>query len=188
MINFFLSHVSDNKRTNAMAQILLERLKSYKILQFDYYDEYSREWFKHIYHLPRSLTLNKLNISSNNLLTYLKKVSLTYPANQHLWQKYSKRVAEKIVSALNMAGQTEINFTNYLGSIRANLMAKGQRDQLKFCFNLFDHDGNGYICPNDIDVFNTQYTGTCSLLSSDFLALANMFSFKSDNPNYIHSL
>ena len=58
------------------------------------------------------------------------------------------------------------------------MMSKGHREQLKFCFNLLDHDGNGYICPNDIDVFNTQYTGTCPQLCSDFLALAAMFSFK----------
>ena len=68
----------------------------------------------------------------------------------------------------------DVNFTSYLAGVRA-AMVKSHREVLKFCFNLFDHDSNGLICANDIDVFNTLYTGTCSLLSSDFLALANMF-------------
>ena len=43
---------------------------------------------------------------------------------------------------------------------------------------MFDLDGNGYICPNDMDRFNIQYTGICTLLSSDYIALAKMHSFK----------
>ena len=72
-----------------------------------------------------------------------------------LSQKYSKKMTEKIVSVLNWTGNDQINFTSYLGSLKMHMMAKGHREQLKFCFNLFDHDGNGYICPNDMDVFNT---------------------------------
>ena len=87
-------------------------------------------------------------------------------------------MAERIISILNFTGQDIINFTGYLGSLKAHMMTKSHREQLKFCFNLLDHDGNGFICPQDMDVFNTQYTGTCPLLASDFLALANMFSFK----------
>jgi len=36
MINFFLSHVSESKRTSELVNILLDRLKSYKILLIDY--------------------------------------------------------------------------------------------------------------------------------------------------------
>ena len=59
-----------------MVQTLLDRLKSTKIAIFDYTDEYSREWFKTIYHLNRNLKLNKLNISGDMMLAYLRKVSL----------------------------------------------------------------------------------------------------------------
>ena len=78
-----------------------------------------------------------------------------------------------------------MNFTEYLGHIRSHMMTKSHREQLRFCFNMFDLDGNGYICPNDMDKFNMQYTGTCALLSTDYLALANMFTFKQAHyPNY----
>ena len=63
-------------------------------------------------------------------------------------------MAEKIVAALNLTGQDPINFLAYLTSVKLTFM-KSHREQLRFCFNLLDHDGNGYICPNDIDVFNT---------------------------------
>ena len=87
-------------------------------------------------------------------------------------------MAKKIVHILNLTGNPEINFTSYLGAIKAHILTKGLREQLKICFNLFDHDGDGTICPDDMNVFNTQYTGTCGLLSTDFIALANMYSFK----------
>ena len=58
------------------------------------------------------------------------------------------------------------------------MMGKGIREQLKFCFQMFDHDGDGFISPNDMLVFNTQFMGKCDLLASDFLALTHMFSFK----------
>ena len=87
-------------------------------------------------------------------------------------------MVDKIISALNLKGMDPVNFTSYLSNIKTYMMAKSHREQLRFTFNLFDHDSNGFICPNDIDVFNTQFTGTNSLLSSDFLALAKMFSFK----------
>ena len=87
-------------------------------------------------------------------------------------------MVDKIVAVLNLTGQDQINFTAYLGSVRQAMMSKGHKEQLRFCFNLMDHDGNGYICPNDIDVLNTLYTGTCPLLFQDFLALAAMISYK----------
>ena len=93
-------------------------------------------------------------------------------------------MSEKIVVALNLAGMNEINYTQYLSSIRSSMMAKGQKEQIKFCFNLFDHDGNGFVCARDLDVLNTQFTGTSSLLQSDFLALASMFNFKQTHENY----
>ena len=94
-------------------------------------------------------------------------------------------MAERIVSGLNFTGTETINFTEYLGHIRSSMMSKGHKEQLRFCFNLFDLDGNGFICPNDMDKFNMQYTGICSLLSTDYLALANMFTFKQAHyPNY----
>ena len=49
-----------------------------------------------------------------------------------------------------------------------------------------DHDSNGVICPNDMDVYNMQYTGTCSLLSSDFIALTQMFALKKRDPKNYH--
>ncbi len=64
-------------------------------------------------------------------------------------------MVDKIINALNFKGMNPINFTAYLGNLKAAMMGKGHREQLKFCFNLFDHDGDGFICPNDLDVFNT---------------------------------
>ena len=103
----------------------------------------------------------------------------------YLKKKYNAVMAKKIIACLNFTGMETINFTQYLTSIRLHIMSKGNKDQLRFCFNLMDHDGNGYICPNDIDVYNMQFTGTCSLLSSDFMALSHMFALKKSNPkNY----
>ena len=87
-------------------------------------------------------------------------------------------MADKIIAALNLTGQISINFTAYLSAVRTAMMSKSHKEQLRFCFNLLDHDENGHICPNDMDVFNTQYTGTCALLNTDYMALANMYSFK----------
>ena len=102
-----------------------------------------------------------MNITGKDVLKRMRK-------------KYNKVMAEKIVDSLNLLGVEHVNFTSYLAGVRS-AMVKSQREVLKFCFNLFDHDANGLICPKDIDVFNTLYTGTCSLLSSDFMALTNMF-------------
>lgn len=71
-----MNHVPENKRSKEMLNLLIDRLKSYKIAIFDYSDDYSREWFKTIYHLNRNLKLNKLNISGDMMLVYLRKVSL----------------------------------------------------------------------------------------------------------------
>ena len=70
-----MNHVPENKKTQAMVTLLVERLKTYKIAIFDYSDDYSREWFKTIYHLNRNLKLNKLNITGDMMLAYLRKVS-----------------------------------------------------------------------------------------------------------------
>lgn len=53
---------------------------------------------------------------------------------------------------------------------------------------MLDHDGDGFISPTDLDVFNTQYTGTCSLLATDFLAIAKMLNLKRKNVNYLAQL
>ena len=58
-----------------MLSIMMERLKSPKIALFDYTDEYSREWFKNIYNLHKITKLNKLNVSSDIIVGFLKKVS-----------------------------------------------------------------------------------------------------------------
>jgi len=72
---FFLSHIHESRRTAAMLQVLTERVKSQKIATFDYTDDYTREWYKSIFHLNKSLKLNKLNVSSENISTFLRKVS-----------------------------------------------------------------------------------------------------------------
>ena len=33
-----------------------------------------------------------------------------------------------------------------------------------------------------MNVLNTQYTGTCPLLATDYMAMANMYSFKQEHP------
>ena len=104
----------------------------------------------------------------------------------YLKKKYNTVMAKKIVAVLNLTGVETINFTQYLSSIRTHIMTKGNKDQLRICFNLMDHDSNGVVCPNDIDVYNMQYTGTCSLLSSDFIALSQMFSLKKRDPKNYH--
>lgn len=63
LVKFFLSHVPENKRNKDLIQIALDRIKSPKIAPITYSDEYSREWFKTLYHLGKNLRLNKLNIS-----------------------------------------------------------------------------------------------------------------------------
>lgn len=78
IVTLFFGHVVFDKKTQAMVNVLSERLKSPKVASFDYTDEYSREWFKHIFHLNKNLNLNRLNISSETLLTFLKKVSLKF--------------------------------------------------------------------------------------------------------------
>lgn len=60
----FLAHITDTKNTPSLIKICLDRLKNPKIASFDYTDEYSREWFRQIFHLSKTLPLNKMNISS----------------------------------------------------------------------------------------------------------------------------
>ena len=75
LVTLFLSHMSEAKRTADVTNILIERMKSFKIMTFDYYDEYTRNWFMQIYGLNKNLHLNKLNISSDMIFAFLKKVS-----------------------------------------------------------------------------------------------------------------
>ena len=170
IVGYFIGPVSAEKRTPALIKVMISRLKSHRIATFDYSDEYSREWFLSTYNLSKAVKLKYMNITGDDVLKRMKK-------------KYNKVIAEKIVDSINVLGAEHVNYTSYLANVRSALV-KSQRDVLKFCFNLFDHDGNGLICPNDIDVFNTLYTGTCCLLSTDFIALANMFSFKKKYPAY----
>ena len=51
---------------------MLERIKSPKITSFEHSDDYSREWFKAIYHLNRNLKLQKLNITGDMVLKRLR--------------------------------------------------------------------------------------------------------------------
>ena len=76
---FILNQVSEiNKRNSSVVQVLIERLKSPKIAVFDYTDEYSREWFKTVYHLNKNLKLDKLNISADTIIAFLKKVGVNF--------------------------------------------------------------------------------------------------------------
>ena len=58
-----------------MVAVQLERLKSPKIATFDYTDDFTREWFKSTFHMAKSVKLNRLNVSSENISTFLRKVS-----------------------------------------------------------------------------------------------------------------
>ena len=61
----FLAHIHDTKHTPNIIKTCMERLKNPKIAAFDYSDEYSREWFRQIFQINKSLPLNKMNISSD---------------------------------------------------------------------------------------------------------------------------
>ena len=54
----------------------MERFKSPKILNFDYTDEYSKDWYRHIFNFNKSATLNRMNIDADDLAKYLNKVSI----------------------------------------------------------------------------------------------------------------
>ena len=75
MIKIFLSHVQESKRNKELINTALERIKSPKIVPLDYNDEYSRQWFLTQYRLNKNLRLNKLNISWEQIVTFLRKVS-----------------------------------------------------------------------------------------------------------------
>ena len=51
-----------------MVNALTERLKNPKITSIEYTDDYSREWFKYIFHMNKNLKLDKMNISTETLL------------------------------------------------------------------------------------------------------------------------
>lgn len=78
LVALFLSHMLEAKRTPEVINILVERMKSFKIMTLDYYDEYTRQWFMQVYGLGRHLHLNKLNTSSDIIAAFLKKVSLNF--------------------------------------------------------------------------------------------------------------
>ena len=127
-----MGHVPEDKRSTQMLGSLIDRLKNFKIQSgsIDYSDDYSREWFKTIYHLNRNLKLNRLNITGDLVLSFLRKVSIQIYLSiiQFLPQKYSKIMAEKIVTALHIANMDPLNFTVYLSSIKSNMMSKGPRE------------------------------------------------------------
>ena len=61
-------------------------------------------------------------------------------------------MSEKILEFFDFQSDT-INYTTFIEKIRAKLTGKSHREQLRFCFLLFDHDGNQLICPKDLDIF-----------------------------------
>lgn len=67
-----MGHVQEGKRSKEMVSTMLERIKSPKITSFEHSDDYSREWFKAIYHLNRNLKLQKLNITGDMVLKRLR--------------------------------------------------------------------------------------------------------------------
>ena len=75
MICLFFNHIIFDKKTQGMVTALMERILNPKMASFDYTDEYTRQWFMHIYHLNKNSKLNRLNISSEAILTHLRKVS-----------------------------------------------------------------------------------------------------------------
>jgi len=77
LVKIFLSHVQESKRNKEIINTALERIKSPKIAPLDYNDEYSRQWFFTQYRLTKNLRLNKLNISWEQIVTFLRKVSKT---------------------------------------------------------------------------------------------------------------
>ena len=52
---FFLSQLSEllTRRNSTVVMDLIERLRSTKMVQFDYTDEYTREWFRSSYNLSK---------------------------------------------------------------------------------------------------------------------------------------
>ena len=89
-------------------------------------------------------------------------------------------MSEKILEFFDFQSDT-INYTTFIEKIRAKLTGKSHREQLRFCFILFDHDGNHMICPKDLDIFYKQYAGVCTLLSSDFIDLSRYLKDKRKN-------
>ena len=76
LANIFLNNEMElTKKNSTIFQVMIDRLKSNKIAVFDYTDEYTREWFKSTYHLNKNLKLDRLNITTETMVNYLKKVS-----------------------------------------------------------------------------------------------------------------
>lgn len=44
---------------------------------------------------------------------------------------------------------------------------------LKFAFDLFDNDSNGFVCLQDLQSFCLHFGGVCDVLMSDFRTLMN---------------
>ena len=57
LVKLFMNHVPESKRNKEMLATQFERIKNHKMISFEHSDEYSREWFKTIYHLNRNLKL-----------------------------------------------------------------------------------------------------------------------------------
>ena len=72
---------------------------------FDYTDEYTRQWFMHIYHLNKNSKLNRLNISSEAILTHLRKVSpkfCCYPDLISFFLSFCRNIAKPCLKRLSV--------------------------------------------------------------------------------------
>ena len=99
-------------------------------------------------------------------------------------------MTNKIINFLELPPGKEINFKNIVEKIKSKLIIKSRETQVKFCFDLFDDDGNGRICLRDIDIFNRQYGGVCLMLTSDYNDIAKHLNQKitGQRPPYVPGL
>ena len=139
MAESFVAHVREKLRPKAI-QSFVERLCSQIQRPIEPSDEYSREWFRTIFNLRKNDPVFRLHINKEQLMKYLNL-------------KYNPIMTEKIIEFLDI-NQDSVSYISFIEKLRAKLIGKSHREQLKFCFQLFDHDGNQYICPQDLDVFN----------------------------------
>ena len=61
---------------------------------------------------------------------------------------------------------------------------------MKLCFDLYEYNDNKYVCMQDLDKFNQEFTGVCVEVAQDYADISRVLCKKkhvnerSDLPNF----
>ena len=91
--------------------------------------------------------------------------------------KYSESITKKVMNEFDLAEST-ITYRAFVEKICQKFVLKSKAQLVKFAFELFDHDSNGVICLQDLQVFSLHFGGACDVLMGDFRAIMDFLAKK----------